>query len=177
MTRLHAKKMIPSGLSPWAAGRPHLSCNSLLLLDPFPHERQIKRARDLEGPWERLTPLCQVETLGRRVQMRPTAGCPMRGIREDTSSGNRHPQQAGRTVSFPTPDTGAFLTFLRARVCSLDHCSSGCGDDSVDRPRDQSTFSSPRVTSVSGLMSIRQPVSRAARRAFCPSLPIASDSW
>lgn len=31
--------------------------------------------------------------------------------------------------------------------------------------------------SVSGLMSMRQPVSRAARRAFCPSLPIASDSW
>ncbi len=31
--------------------------------------------------------------------------------------------------------------------------------------------------SVSGRMSIRQPVSRAARRAFWPSLPIASDSW
>jgi hypothetical protein len=29
---------------------------------------------------------------------------------------------------------------------------------------------------VSGLISIRQPVSLAARRAFCPSLPIASDS-
>jgi len=26
-------------------------------------------------------------------------------------------------------------------------------------------------------MSIRQPVIRAARRAFCPSLPIASESW
>ena len=31
--------------------------------------------------------------------------------------------------------------------------------------------------STSGRMSIRQPVSRAASRAFCPSLPIASDSW
>jgi hypothetical protein len=31
--------------------------------------------------------------------------------------------------------------------------------------------------SVSGRMSIRQPVRRAASRAFCPSLPIASDSW
>ena len=29
----------------------------------------------------------------------------------------------------------------------------------------------------SGRMSIRQPVSLAARRAFCPSLPIASESW
>ena len=26
-------------------------------------------------------------------------------------------------------------------------------------------------------MSTRQPLSRAARRAFWPSLPIASDSW
>ena len=31
--------------------------------------------------------------------------------------------------------------------------------------------------SVSGRMSIRHPVSLAARRAFCPSLPIASYSW
>src|SRR5580658_2907556 len=26
-------------------------------------------------------------------------------------------------------------------------------------------------------MSMRQPVRRAARRAFCPSLPMASESW
>jgi len=31
--------------------------------------------------------------------------------------------------------------------------------------------------SASDLMSIRQPVRRAASRAFCPSLPIASESW
>ena len=38
----------------------------------------------------------------------------------------------------------------------------------------------PRCSSancVSDLMSIRQPVSRAASRAFWPSLPMASDSW
>lgn len=39
------------------------------------------------------------------------------------------------------------------------------------------TRSYSATCSVSGRMSIRQPVSRAARRAFCPSLPIASDSW
>jgi hypothetical protein len=33
------------------------------------------------------------------------------------------------------------------------------------------------VPAASGLMSIRQPVSRAASRAFCPSLPMASDNW
>lgn len=31
--------------------------------------------------------------------------------------------------------------------------------------------------STSGRMSIRHPVSLAASRAFCPSLPIASESW
>ncbi len=31
--------------------------------------------------------------------------------------------------------------------------------------------------SVSGRISIRQPVSRAASRAFCPSRPIANESW
>lgn len=30
---------------------------------------------------------------------------------------------------------------------------------------------------VSGLMSMRHPVSRAASRAFWPSRPMASDSW
>ena len=33
------------------------------------------------------------------------------------------------------------------------------------------------AASVSGRMSIRQPVNRAASRAFCPSRPIANDSW
>ena len=34
-----------------------------------------------------------------------------------------------------------------------------------------------RFSAVSGRISIRQPVRRAASRAFCPSLPMASDSW
>jgi hypothetical protein len=33
------------------------------------------------------------------------------------------------------------------------------------------------VMAPSERMSIRQPVSRAASRAFCPSLPMASESW
>ena len=48
--------------------------------------------------------------------------------------------------------------------------SATYGAVDVDPPR---YFSS----ATSDLMSIRQPVSRAARRAFCPSLPMARDSW
>ena len=45
-------------------------------------------------------------------------------------------------------------------------------------PRPRTRCPPPRwANSVSDLMSTRQPVSRAARRAFCPSRPIASESW
>lgn len=58
------------------------------------------------------------------------------------------------------------------------------GDDAlVGRPRPREAAAAaagaqaPSCSSVSGRMSIFQPVSRAARRAFWPSLPIASESW
>ena len=52
-----------------------------------------------------------------------------------------------------------------------DYFSSATyGAVDVDPPRYFSSATSER-------MSIRQPVSRAARRAFCPSLPMARDSW
>ena len=86
----------------------------------FPHERQLKRTGDLEGPRKRFSPLSEVEALGHRVQMRPAAGCPTIGIREDKPSGNRHPQQVSRTGPLPAPDTGALPGLARARVCS--HC-------------------------------------------------------
>jgi hypothetical protein len=35
----------------------------------------------------------------------------------------------------------------------------------------------PSAGASSDRMSMRQPVSRAASRAFCPSFPMASDSW
>jgi hypothetical protein len=35
----------------------------------------------------------------------------------------------------------------------------------------------PAASAASDRMSMRQPVSRAASRAFCPSFPMASDSW
>ena len=49
----------------------------------------------------------------------------------------------------------------------------------VGHPGDCPGTATPPLTSgaVSGRMSMRQPVSLAARRAFCPSLPMASESW
>jgi hypothetical protein len=42
---------------------------------------------------------------------------------------------------------------------------------------DASTEPAASSAWVSGRMSIRHPVSLAASRAFCPSLPIARDNW
>jgi hypothetical protein len=53
----------------------------------------------------------------------------------------------------------------------------------TQRPENSSSWppkaasASARANSVSDWMSIFHPVSRAARRAFRPSLPMASDSW
>src|SRR5918999_786281 len=54
----------------------------------------------------------------------------------------------------------------------------------AQRPENSSPSSPPnaasaslRAKSVSDTMSMRQPVRRAARRAFRPSLPMASESW
>ena len=43
--------------------------------------------------------------------------------------------------------------------------------------RDASSCSSVSSCQLTGLMSILYPVRRAARRAFCPSRPIARESW
>jgi hypothetical protein len=43
-------------------------------------------------------------------------------------------------------------------------------------PPEKAISASSSANSVSPLISTRQPVRRAASRAFCPSLPIASES-
>lgn len=70
---------------------------------------------------------------------------------------------------------GAGIEWLRASITARSlRRSLTCGRKGVTLPGPSGY--SP-ACSVSGRMSIRQPVRRAARRAFWPSLPIASDSW
>ncbi|MEY9942437.1 hypothetical protein ABH932_007226 [Streptacidiphilus sp. MAP5-52] len=74
-----------------------------------------------------------------------------------------------RATSGPRPRRGGVGSGSRATRTS-GPALRRCGDRRGQAP----AASSP---SVSGRMSIRHPVSRAARRAFWPSLPMASDSW
>ena len=115
--------------------------------------------RDPEGTREGLAPLGQVEAGDDRVQVGAPAGQPVRRVGHDSTVPGHHPQQLGRRGAPAAAHAGADR---RAQAGSSAGAAAGAGTAS-------------RVTS--GRMSIRQPVSRAARRAFWPSLPMASDSW
>jgi hypothetical protein len=85
------------------------------------------------------------------------------GHRESSASARPNlPAPASAGAHAPAPRAGAD----RSRPAP----TAGAG---ADRSRPAPTAGA----STSGRMSIRQPVSLAARRAFCPSLPMASDSW
>ena len=92
-----------------------------------------------------------------------------------------HPQQDGLLVAPPAPDARPH----RTREGTRDALGATCAVVGEPDPRSSTRQSSvPRhetgpgaSSAVSDRMSIFQPVSFAARRAFCPSLPIASDSW
>ncbi len=64
----------------------------------------------------------------------------------------------------------------RSRPESPTRCAAPAPSPSGARTGDRAQPSAG-CCSVSGRMSMRQPVRRAARRAFWPSLPIARDSW
>ena len=79
----------------------------------------------------------------------------------------------------PRPPT--YPLQLMLAVFDFPEWSTGDDDHLVpDAGLRRTASSQPAVADgrlVADRMSIRQPVSRAARRAFWPSLPIASDSW
>lgn len=76
-----------------------------------------------------------------------------RGIHHNTSVSGDHPHKRGAGVTLSATQAG----------------SDGFHGTPVGPIQSSITES--------GWMSIRAPVSLAAKRAFCPSLPIASESW
>lgn len=74
----------------------------------------------------------------------------------------------------PLTDTSSMGGVFRARLHSSHVYSTPSGP--ADRPCGYALAAWAGLAA-SETMSIRQPVSFAARRAFWPSLPIASESW
>ena len=125
--------------------------------------------------------LRQRETGGIGMQVRPPTLPPPSWIGHETVPDRTglvtavldrdNPQQLGGRRADPAPYTGTH----RGRA-TYHRESLPCApppDPTHARPHDQALGD----TSVSGRMSIFQPVRRAANRAFCPSRPIASESW
>ena len=94
-----------------------------------------------------------------------------------TRGWDRRPVGLART---PILECGSRCTYVPGafrRPSPRNDCSVYSGDG-----RASDGFAEGKVPDAppwppSGRMSIRHPVSRAASRAFCPSRPIASDSW
>lgn len=111
----------------------------------------------------------------------PTA----RGVRGayGTYEGPRRTARASAPSTAPSPPSAPYgpvpRCVRRRPVPPRRQLRSPRGDRPAAAPLScaPSPSPSPSVCSVSGRISMRQPVRRAARRAFCPSLPIASDSW
>ena len=100
------------------------------------------------------------------------------GIRQDDRDAVRarpedHSQKCRPAIRPTTPDAGAH------RVSGPESSPVGLHQSTAYGRRGASSalVGACAVPSVSGRMSIRQPVSFAASRAFWPSRPMASDSW
>ena len=87
-----------------------------------------------------------------------------------------------------SPVGSTTTSIVSVMVVPSDHCEADIASppsagthtcwplsSSIHSPSAQPSSSS--CSWVSDLMSMRHPVNRAARRAFCPSLPIARESW
>lgn len=146
--------------------------------------RRVERA-DAQGAGERSSPFGELEALQVGVQPGTSPGegtvlvddgeVPL--VAHDT----HHPQQDVLLVPPPASDARPHRTRDGTRDAFGATCAvvgepdtwSSTGQSSAPRHE-----TGPEASSaVSGRMSIFHPVSLAARRAFCPSLPIARDSW
>ncbi len=91
--------------------------------------------------------------------MGAAAGEPPLGVGDEGAGARDDTEQVGRVGADPAADAGSDR---RAQAGLWASSGAGAGGG---------------VRSTSGRMSIRQPVNRAASRAFWPSLPMASESW
>jgi len=136
----------------------------------LPHRGEVERSGQAQGPGERPPLLGEVDAARVGVHGGTSARQAAGRVRDQAVPVTDDTQQGGLRRPFPATHTGADRARQASRVRVYRVARS--------RPLPRGYEASPAgIASVSLWMSMRQPVSRAARRAFCPSLPIASDSW
>lgn len=136
------------------------------------HGVEVKRAGGPQGPGQRTTSFRETEAIRVAVQRGTAAGEPAVGVDDEDAVHHDHPQQIGSCASLPTPHAGAGRR--RGRSRGQAYRSPGPGPSVAPGAPAAGPAGSGAV---SLRMSMRHPVRRAASRAFCPSLPIASESW
>lgn len=162
------------------AGR---SAREPLFVEPAVQRRQVRRCCKAQRPRERPTPLREVEATTVAVQVCTPPGQPAADVGDNLTCSpgafRLGSKLGGVNDCHDTKQVGLVRTRSATHAGTRD--SPTCHTQvhqtvyRVYLPTAESgvTARSPE----SGRMSIRHPVSRAANRAFCPSLPIASDSW
>ena len=142
--------------------------NRRQLLKVSPHGRRVKRPRDAKRARERPATLGELQTAqGRDAAMHP-ARQPSRRSGTTPALDHHQAEQLGLNRANPAAHTCS----QRGRLATIFQLTVSTHLRNRRRPRLLRAS-----VSASDLMSMRHPVSRAASRAFCPSLPIASDSW
>ena len=147
------------------------------------HLSDVERIR-AQCAGERSTPFGEVQASLVSVQPgAPTGqGAPRvdDGLGVPSAIGDRdHPKQDGPETSFPASHTHAHRADRIDVVRTLGEPNTR---PSAHQPTAPAHESGPEGSAgppppSSERMSMRQPVSFAASRAFCPSLPMARDSW
>jgi hypothetical protein len=155
--------------------RPRVRTTSSRLIDHVPQRGQVQRTDDPESPGERLGPLSAVQTRPGRVHMRSSSRQPTIEVRNAGSGDDDYPNQVRRGGPFPAPDAhaprpgGSAVRRVYRFVHPAQSAVGSCPPAGAGGPAGG--------VAVSERISMRHPVSRAARRAFWPSRPMASDNW
>ncbi len=145
--------------------------------DPSGHERGVRAEAAAQRAAERLAADGEVEARDVRVQPGATPRTTALGIGDDDGSAvfshpENHSQEVRPAIRPTAPDARA-------------HGPGGPESSPVGSHQSNAyagSGASPAPVggwpgTVSGRMSMRHPVSLAASRAFCPSLPMARESW
>ena len=134
------------------------------------HSGQLERTGHPQRAWKGPTAVGQLQAGEVAVQVGAPTGQLPAGVGDERTVLDHQPQQIGRVRPLPAAHAGADRRCHQAQpALSVGTASTAVASTAV------ASMVPGRATS--GWMSMRQPVSRAASRAFWPSLPMANDSW
>lgn len=129
-----------------------------IAVQPFLEGLRIQRACHTQCPHERATPQCGIHAFARLMHPRASSRQRRPLVCDEGGIDGHDSEECGPGSTRAASDARSYGFHLTPLLASSWACAQ------LSR-------------TLSGWMSILAPVSLAARRAFCPSLPIASDNW